>query len=82
MLGDFSLADLGDVGPPALLVLVVLLILTGHLVPGREMRYWRRAFFAQQAIGKASIENSKATRSVLKGLPQADELPPMDEEVG
>lgn len=73
MPAGFTLADLGDVGPKALLVLVVLLILTGQLVPGREMRYWRKAFFAQQALGKDSIENSKATRSVLKGLPQADE---------
>ena len=73
MLGDWSLADLGDVGPKALVVLFVLLIFTGQLVPGREMRYWRKAFFAQQEIGLAAIENGKATRSVLKGLPQADE---------
>ena len=73
MLNGFSLANLGDVGPWALVSLFVLLVFTGQLVPGREMRYWRKAFFAQQALGRDSIENSKATRSVLKGLPQADE---------
>lgn len=70
MLSDLSLASLGDVGPVALLVLVVLLILTGQLVPGREMRYWRKAFFSEQDMRHDLTDTSKATRDVLRALPE------------
>ena len=60
-----------DIGARGLVVLFVLLVFTGQLVPGREMRQWRRAFFAQQRINAELASTGTATRDVLHAIHEA-----------
>lgn len=64
-------------GAPGLLGLVVVLILTGQLVPARELRYWRKAFFEEQAMRRDLVDTGRATRDVLRALPDGE---PVKEE--
>lgn len=63
----------GDLGAGGLVVLVVLMILTGRLVPGKERDYWREAFLEEQRQKRELMETGKVTRDVLKALPEAAE---------
>lgn len=67
--------DWTRIGLGGLCTLFVLLIFTGQLVPGREMRYWRRAFFEQQRINRAHAQGTQATVDVLRALPDPDREP-------
>ena len=48
----------------------VRMIYQGKWVPGREMEYWRDAFFEEQRQKRALMEAGKVTQSVLQALPQ------------
>ncbi len=50
---------------------VVRAILRGDLVPGAVSDTWRRAFFAQQEINHEFAGTTRATRDVLRALPDA-----------
>lgn len=71
MFQGFSLADLAPIGPPALVALFVVSIYAGRLVPSKERDYWRQAFFVQQEIARGLTDTSRATRDVLRALPQS-----------
>ena len=58
-------------GPWVLVSVFFLLVFTGQLVPGREMRYWRQAFFELQKQMRDLSATGKATRDVLRALPEA-----------
>jgi hypothetical protein len=60
-----------------LLALCIILILTGKLVRGSEVKYWREAFFEEQRQ-KQQLINAMArpTLEVLKALP-----PERDQEI-
>lgn len=64
---------LPNIGAGGLLFLAVFLILTGRLVPRKEMEYWRDAFFEQQAQTRELVEAGKVTQDVLRGIEQAIE---------
>jgi hypothetical protein len=63
-------SQLADLGSKGLLAVGVLLIFTGQLVPGREMRYWRRAFFAEQEARRDLQHTGTVTRDVLRAIPE------------
>ncbi len=46
-------------------------ILSGQLVSGSERRYWRQAFTTQQEINSELASTGRATRDVLRALPEA-----------
>lgn len=64
---------LPNIGAGGLLFLAVFLILTGRLVPRREMEYWRDAFFEQQEQTRELVEAAQVTKDVLRGIEQAVE---------
>lgn len=70
-MGPISLSDLGHLSPAAILAGVVVSIISGYLVPAREMRYWRAAFFAEQEMRRSLMDTGRATRDVLRALPEA-----------
>ena len=67
-----ALEVLKTVGPEGLLSLVVLMILSGRLVPGKERDYWRDAFFEEQRQKRELMETGRVTRDVLRALPTGD----------
>lgn len=71
MLNSIGLGDLASVTPAALLSLVILLIFTGQLVPGREMRYWRKAFFSEQQMRLDMQDTGRVVRATVRALPEA-----------
>lgn len=76
-------SQLLDIGAGGLLGLVVLLVLFGYLVPYREMKFWREAFFEQQRISAIQAGTAPATRAVLEALPPAlgaPDTPPSSSE--
>jgi len=46
-------------------------ILRGDLVAGSERGYWREAFTIQQEINQELASTGRATRDVLRALPEA-----------
>lgn len=60
---------LGDLSAKAFVGLVVIMVLTGRLVPGRERDYWRRAFFEAQQQKGTLLETAEVTQGVLQSLP-------------
>jgi hypothetical protein len=50
-------------------VAFVRAILKGDLVPGRVSDTWRAAFFTQQEINQELASTGRATRAVLRALP-------------
>ena len=81
---DVAMLPIGwtDVGAGGLVALVVLLIFLGRLVPpglvsAKERDYWRDAFFQQQEINRELASTGRATRDVLRAIPdttRADEV--------
>ena len=72
----FANATIRDIGATALLTVVVLLILTGRLVPKSVADAWKNAYFTEQASGREKEKQitllaSSATVSarVLDALP-------------
>jgi hypothetical protein len=65
---EILLTHLSDVGPASILVVVVLMVLTGRLVPGREARYWRQAFFAEQKKNATLTLTAEVTRDFFSDL--------------
>lgn len=72
----FANANIRDIGATALLTIVVLLILTGRLVPKSVADAWKNAYFTEQASGREKEKQitllaSSATVSarVLDALP-------------
>ena len=65
---DVLWAHLEGVGPGALLVGVVIMVLTGRLVPGSERDYWRKAFFAEQAKSAKLSVSAEVQRDFLTSL--------------
>lgn len=61
-----------DIGAGALVAIVVILILTGRLIPGRERDYWRQAFFEEQSQKRELMETGRVTRDVLRSLPDGE----------
>lgn len=70
MVGEL-LSDWGGLGAGGLVTVIVILVLTGRLVPAREMRYWRDAFFEEQRQKQALISATQVTQDVLKALPES-----------
>lgn len=66
---------LGTIGAGGLVTLFVLLIFFGWLVPAKEMRYWRQAFFTEQEMRRDLESTGKVVRTVVSALPEA---PPED----
>jgi hypothetical protein len=66
-------AVLGQLGPGALVTIIVLMILTGQLVPAKEMRFWREAFFTEQEMRRDLEATGKVARRVLNSLPTEEE---------
>jgi ABC-type Fe3+ transport system permease subunit len=64
--------NLKDIGPWGLVTLFVLLVLFGWLVPAKEMRYWRKAFFVEQELRRDLQATGQITRSVFNSLPKDD----------
>lgn len=62
-----------ELGASALVTVFVLLVLTGRLVPGREMRYWREAFFEEQRQKRQLLDAGRVTQDVLQALPQPED---------
>lgn len=52
-------------------VAFVRAILKGDLVPGSVSNTWREAFFTQQEISQEFAGTTRATRDVLRALPDA-----------
>jgi hypothetical protein len=52
-------------------VAFVRAILKGDLVPGSVSNTWRAAFFTQQEINQEFAGTTRATRDVLRALPDA-----------
>lgn len=50
---------------------VVLSIVRGWLVPGKELRYWRDAFFEEQRQKRELMSTVQATRGVLRATEDA-----------
>lgn len=48
----FADANIRDIGATALLTIVVILILTGRLVPKSVADAWKNAYFTEQASGR------------------------------
>lgn len=72
----FANATIRDIGATALLAVVVILILTGRLVPKSVADAWKNAYFTEQASGREKEKQitllaSSATVSarVLDALP-------------
>lgn len=65
------LAWVPQIGATGLLAVVVLMVLTGRLVPGKEMRYWREMAFEEQRQKRALMETGRITQDVLKAIPEA-----------
>lgn len=61
--------QLQSIGPWGLVTLCVILVFTGQLVPGREMRHWRKAFFTEQEMRRDLEATGQVARTVLKALP-------------
>jgi hypothetical protein len=55
----------------ALNVAFVRAILKGDLVPGAVSDTWRAAFFTQQEINQELAGTTRATRDVLRAIPEA-----------
>lgn len=61
-----------DIGASGLLALVIFLIFTGKLVPGKEVRYWREAFFEEQRQKRQLLDEvGGTTQEVLRAIPEA-----------
>lgn len=60
-----GLAPLLNIGSGGLVTLVVVLILMGRLVPGRERDYWREAFFASQRNETKLMQAVEVTGHVM-----------------
>lgn len=56
-------------------VAFVRAILKGGLVAGSERGYWREAFTIQQDINAELARTGRATRDVLRALPDAEDVP-------
>lgn len=69
-------AQLETIGPWGLVTLCVLLIFSGALVPGREVKYWRQAFFTEQKMRQDLEATGRVVRTVINALPEA---PPEDQ---
>lgn len=54
----------------ALVTGFIRMIYQGKWVPGREMEYWREAFFEEQRQKRALMEAGRVTQEVLRSLPQ------------
>lgn len=48
----FADANFRDIGATALLTIVVIMILTGRLVPASVSNAWKNAYFTEQASGR------------------------------
>jgi len=68
-LGGIPWDTLSTIGAGGLVTLFVLLIFFGQLVPGREVRYWRQAFFAEQEMRRDMETTGKVVRSAMSALP-------------
>lgn len=64
---------LNDIGPWGLVTLFVILIFTGFLVRGSEVRYWRQAFFTEQEMRRDLEATGRVARKVLTSLPDPNE---------
>jgi hypothetical protein len=67
------LPDISNIGAGTLIVLVVLMILTGRLVPGKERDYWRAMALELQEQNRKLIDAGKVTQQVLQAIPPAIE---------
>lgn len=65
---DAFWTHLESIGPGSLLVGVVIMILTGRLVPGSERDYWRKAFFAEQEKTTKLAVSAEVQRDFLTSL--------------
>lgn len=71
------LAEYGLFG--GLSVFIVLSVMRGWLVPGKELKYWREMAFEEQSQKRALMRAGWVTQEVLRALPrvleQEDPLP-------
>jgi hypothetical protein len=67
----FILPNIKDIGAGTLVILVVLMILTGRLVPGKERDYWREMALEEQRQKRELIDAGKVTQQVLRAIPPA-----------
>jgi hypothetical protein len=56
-------------------VAFVRAVLKGNLVAGSERGYWREAFTIQQDINAELAKTGRATRDVLRALPEPEDVP-------
>jgi hypothetical protein len=70
-----SWATLSTIGPWGLVTLFVLMVFSGVLVPGREVRYWRKAFFAEQEMRRDLEATGRVVRTVVQALPDPPPSP-------
>lgn len=61
--------SLASIGPWGLVTVAVLCIFFGVLVPGREVRYWRQAFFTEQKMRQDLEATGRVVRTVIESLP-------------
>lgn len=57
-----------DVGPWTIVLFVVVLVLTGKLVPGRERDYWRDAAQTSMQQNTKILEAVEVTKQVLQTI--------------
>jgi len=60
---------LQDIGPWGLVTLCVILVFTGQLVPGKEVKYWRQAFFTEQQMRQDMEVTGQLQRKLLASIP-------------
>lgn len=60
---------LKDIGPWGLVTFFFILVFTGYLVPARELKYWRKAFFTEQQMRQDMEVTGQLQRSILKSVP-------------
>jgi hypothetical protein len=62
-------AHLSELGPWGLVTAFVLLVFSGYLVRGSEVRYWREAFFAEQEMRRDLEVTGRIVRTTFQALP-------------
>lgn len=64
-----------DIGAKGFVAIIILMILTGRLVPGKERDHWRdMALELKEQNGKL-IRGGETTTQVLRALPGREETP-------
>lgn len=76
LIGDIP-PGLLDIGAKGFVAIIVLMVLTGRLVPGKERDHWRDLAMELTAQNTKLIAGGETTQHVLRSLPgQGEGTPP------